>query len=271
VTLSRSWIIATCAALCAALAPTTASAATYRMVIQAHADVGGKCLNIPNRQFVDGMRLETFDCNNTAAQIFSYDDKTQELKIGNLCVTSWGRGDPQDAVGIESCHAVANQHWRMVAVKDYYQLIGINNRCLEVRYGVNSNGAPLDVMDCDANRAQRLWALVEAPPAPAETAGCQTDNYTFSVPDSRSATTNSVSTGGGACIYTPHPRPEVQWTSVSIIERPQNGTFEQTGEYAFKYQPRSGFKGQDEYAMKICGRDPQSSGCATITYRVTVK
>ena len=52
-----------------------------------------------------------------------------------------------------------------MASKDYYQIIGINNRCLELRYGVKENGAPLDIMDCDANRAQRLWALVEAPSA----------------------------------------------------------------------------------------------------------
>jgi hypothetical protein len=59
----------------------------------------------------------------------------------------------------------------MVESKDYYQIIGINNECLEVRYGnkygVKDNGVPLDIMDCDANRAQRLWALIEAPQADA--------------------------------------------------------------------------------------------------------
>jgi len=80
-----------------------------------------------------------------------------------MCVESWGRGDPQDAVGLGRCTGKANQRWRMVASGDYYQVIGINTKCLELRYGVKENGAPLDIMDCDANRAQRLWALVEAP------------------------------------------------------------------------------------------------------------
>jgi hypothetical protein len=153
--------------LCAALTSTIAPAATLRMVIQSHPDVGGKCLSVPNRQFVEGMHLHMFDCHNTPAQIFVYDEQSQQLTIGNLCVESWGRGDPQDAVGLGSCSGQANQHWKMVASGNYYQIIGINNRCLEVRYGVKDNRAPLDMMDCDATRAQRLWALIEAAPADA--------------------------------------------------------------------------------------------------------
>jgi len=134
------------------------------MVIQSHPDVGARCIDVPHGQIVRGMHLQMWNCNNGAAQTFSYDDTNQQLTIGNLCVESWGRGDPQDAVGLGSCNGGANQHWKMVASKDYYQIIGINNRCLELRYGVKDNGAPLDMMDCDANRAQRLWALIEAPP-----------------------------------------------------------------------------------------------------------
>ena len=159
------------AIICAALAPTIASAASYRMVIQIHPDVGGKCIDVPYSQFVIGMRLQLWDCNNSPAQIFSYDETSQQLMIGSLCMESWGRGDPQDAVGLGACNGSANQHWRMVANGDYYQIIGINNRCLELRYGLKTNGAALDVMDCDAGRPQRLWSLVEAPSAPMEIAG----------------------------------------------------------------------------------------------------
>jgi hypothetical protein len=153
------------AMLCLTLTSASADAGTLQMVIQSHPDVGGKCISVPNRQFSDGMRLHTFDCRNSPAQIFLYDDQSQELKVGGKCVTSWGRGDPQDAVGLESCDGGANQHWRMIASKDYYQIVGTKNLCLEVRYGVKDSGAALDIMDCDANRPQRLWALLEAPSA----------------------------------------------------------------------------------------------------------
>jgi hypothetical protein len=103
--------------------------------------------------------------------------------------------------------------------------------------------------------------------------GCHTDSYTFSTVLSQSATTNSVSTGGAACVYTVGPihPDQVQFTSASIVEQARNGIFEQTGSFAFKYQPNPSFKGVDEYAIKVCGHNNQRAGCATVTYRVTVK
>lgn len=143
------------------LAWAPAAAAPLRMVIQSHADMGGKCLDIPLGVYSPGMRLQTWRCWNAQHQVFVYDDQTQELKIGGFCVTSWGRGDQQDAVGIATCEGGANQHWKMQAVGDYYQIIGINSRCLELRYQIKDDGAPLDIQDCDAGRPWRLWALVE--------------------------------------------------------------------------------------------------------------
>jgi len=143
--------------------PAQPASHVYRMTIQSHSDLGNKCLDVPNARFVEGMRLQMWECNNSPAQTFVYDETKQALQIDAMCVESWGRGDPQDAVGLGRCTGKANQRWRMVASGDYYQIIGMNSKCLELRYGVKENGAPLDIMDCDANRAQRLWALVEAP------------------------------------------------------------------------------------------------------------
>jgi hypothetical protein len=152
------------AMLCLTLTPAELGAATLRMVIQSHADMGAKCLDVPRGQYATGMRLQMWRCWGAQQQTFVYDDQTLELKIGGFCVTSWGRGDGQDAVGIGACDSSANQHWKMVAVKDYYQIVGINNRCLELRFQIKEDGAPLDIQDCDATRPWRLWALVEAPP-----------------------------------------------------------------------------------------------------------
>jgi len=288
-------MVLACAGLGAAIAPAAASASTYQMVIQTHADMGGKCVDVPFARFFAGMRLHTWDCNNInngIAQVFAYDDQTQELKIGGLCMTSWGRGYPQDAVGIDTCHGGANQHWRMQAAGDYYQIIGINNQCLELRNEIKDSAAPLDLQDCDAKRAWRLWALVEAPspgssPPPvaqapvaapparadASAAGCYTDNYTFSAVLSQSTTANSVSAGGAACLYSVAPihPDQVQFTSASIEKSASNGSFAQTGDFAFKYQPNAGFKGTDEYAIKVCGHNNQQAGCAIVTYRVAVQ
>jgi len=268
-----------------------AIAATYRMVIQSLPEVGGKCLDVANGQFVRGMPIQMWDCNNTVSQTFGYDDAKQLLSIGNLCVEVWGAGNIQDAVGLGVCNEQPNQRWRMVAIKDYYQIIGPNNRCLEVRGGIKTNGAALDVQDCDAKAPHRLWALLEAPsesaaaanPAPGAAGAtataaaslrpdCHTDQYTFSTLLSESVSANSVSSGGGACSYSiapTHPD-KVQFTSAAIVKRPRNGTFEQVGAFAFKYQPNSAFKGADECAIKVCGHSSDRAGCATITYHVVV-
>jgi hypothetical protein len=111
------------------------------------------------------------------------------------------------------------------------------------------------------------------PPSAATSGGCHTDGYTFSAVLNQSATANSVSIGGATCFYTVAPihPDQVQFTSASIVKQPNNGTFEQTGSFAFKYQPKSGFRGTDGYAIKVCGHNSQRAGCATITYHVTVK
>jgi hypothetical protein len=110
------------------------------------------------------------------------------------------------------------------------------------------------------------------PPSAATSGGCHTDDYTFSTVLNQSATANSVSIGGATCFYTVAPihPDQVQFTNASIVEQPNNGTFEQTGSFAFKYQPKAGFRGTDEYAIKVCGHNSQRAGCATITYRVAV-
>jgi hypothetical protein len=260
----------------AALSPNLAGAETVRMVIQSHPDAGSRCVFVPNLQSAKGTRLQMLDCNNTVSQIFTYDDQSQQLKIRDLCVESIGPGDAQDAAGVGTCNGGANQHWRMEAVKDHYQLVGINNRCLEVQGDVNVKGTPLDIQDCDAAAARQLWALVEAPVVPAD---CQKSlESPFNVPLGQSGSLKWVSVGGGSCLDGVSYRDEVQWTSISIAEQPANGTFgfafkdnTTPGFLPFQYRPNPGFKGTDEAAVKICGHDNQDHvGCATLTYHITV-
>jgi hypothetical protein len=171
-----------------------AVAASGRMAIQSQADLGGKCIDVPYAKFFRGMRLQMWSCNSVItwgkpnvevtlgikrknetsdirvrlgetavegpiAQVFDYDDKNQQFGIGGLCVRSWGRGDPQDAVGLGGCGGRANLQWRMVESGKQFQIVGTNGLCLEVRSGIKENGAPLDLAACDASRAQQLWTL----------------------------------------------------------------------------------------------------------------
>jgi hypothetical protein len=103
--------------------------------------------------------------------------------------------------------------------------------------------------------------------------GCVTDRYTFSTVQSQSVSVNAVSTAGAACAVSVAPlHPDVvTFTSARIIKKPDNGTFQQVGVFAFRYLPAGGFKGLDQYAIEVCGQNKERSGCATITYHVTVQ
>jgi hypothetical protein len=182
------------AAVIVAAASNTALALSGRLTIQSHPNVGAKCIDVPYAHFARGIRLQMWNCgkvvvwgepntevtlgvvrksgrseirvrlgetavNGPAAQAFSYDEKSQQLTIGNLCVESWGRGDPQDAVGLGACNNADSQRWKLAQNGQYYQIVGIKGLCLEPRNGASDNGAPLDLAECAAARAQQLWTL----------------------------------------------------------------------------------------------------------------
>jgi PAN domain-containing protein len=137
---------------------------------------------------------------------------------------------------------------------------------------------PDETSTADVNNTNQAQKPVSAPP-PAPTNAepakpdCQTDRYNFSAVLSQSVSVNSVSSGGSPCTYSVAPlHPDVvTFTSARIVKKSNNGTFEQVGIFSFRYQPTRGFKGGDEYAIEVCGHNRERSGCATITYRVTVQ
>jgi Ricin-type beta-trefoil lectin domain len=134
-----------------------------QMVIQSHPNAGQRCLDIPYRNFFDGMRLEIYDCNNTPAQTFSYNATSQELTIGGLCVQAWGVGDDADPVGIGACTNQAQQHWKFIASGDYYQITGAKGLCLDIRLAQKNNGTAVQIYRCINGQASQLWAAIQAP------------------------------------------------------------------------------------------------------------
>lgn len=108
-------------------APAQKPTQVYRMMIEGHPDTGGKCLGISSSQFVEGARLQSSDCQQATSQIFTYDQNTQLLSIGGLCVRVGGPGNDAAAVSLGSCTGQPNQHWRVVGNGDYYRFIGMED------------------------------------------------------------------------------------------------------------------------------------------------
>jgi hypothetical protein len=102
----------------------------------------------------------------------------------------------------------------------------------------------------------------------AAMADCRVVNTTFRLHLNEQVTSTGVSTKGGACTGAGGT---TQFTSTSITARPGHGTLTQVDGSRFRYKPAAGFKGVDRYSFKVCGTNSAGSGCATLTYNITVE
>ena len=62
-----------------------------------------------------------------------------------------------------------------------------------------------------------------------------------------------------------------EFSSASIVAKPKNGDLIPIAHLEFRYRPKPGFKGNDEFALKVCGKTVQGKGCSTLHYSATVE
>lgn len=100
-------------------------------------------------------------------------------------------------------------------------------------------------------------------------ADCRTSRGWFQLQSDLVTFSDTVS-GGSSCSHPSRAGGSTIFTSVSVVSRPRNGTLSASGLRA-TYTPKSGFKGSDQYIIKVCGNRSGSPGCSTVTYAVTVQ
>jgi hypothetical protein len=105
----------------------------------------------------------------------------------------------------------------------------------------------------------------------AAMADCRIIGGSFRLAQNESVSATGVLSRGKSCMLNFRSHSIAQFTSGSIVSRPGNGTLTQVGALLFRYAPRSGFKGVDRYALRVCGNGSGGPGCATITYSMTVE
>ncbi|PTW57585.1 hypothetical protein C8N35_11064 [Breoghania corrubedonensis] len=101
-------------------------------------------------------------------------------------------------------------------------------------------------------------------------ARCLTQEFYFSVGINRGADPISTITGGN-CEYFFMAGGRSTFTNASVTKKAGHGRFEQIGRFRFRYTPSRGYKGEDHYAMKICGRNLMGKGCSVISFKAIVK
>jgi Ricin-type beta-trefoil lectin domain len=134
----------------------SASAQGYPTMLQISPKGGGRCIEVPDRDVIQGQGLQMAECNSTAAQIFVYDPAGMHLTIGGLCVDANG-GKPGDLVKLWPCEAGANQIWKSEQKGNFTKLVGESGLCLDIRYGSTEDGAPVQSWNCGDSEPNQLW------------------------------------------------------------------------------------------------------------------
>jgi hypothetical protein len=113
-------------------------------------------------------------------------------------------------------------------------------------------------------------SLVAIAATPAQSA-CQFSPYSF-FPDRNDQVEIQVTTQSGqSCAMAFKEGPGFKFTSASFLTPPPHGVLAKTGETAFLYLPFDGYKGPDNYAIKICATVQGRSGCSSLIYKVDVR
>jgi hypothetical protein len=129
----------------------------FRTTLQVSQQAGGHCIEVSDRQVRPGQHLEMRDCDNSVAQTFRYDPASAQLSIGGLCVDA-DNGQPADLVKLAPCGG-AHQAWRLEPKNEFVKFIGMNNQCLDIRYGSTELGALLQSWTCGEAEPNQLWRL----------------------------------------------------------------------------------------------------------------
>ena len=141
-----------------AFVTSTASAQEFRTALQVSPQGGGRCVDVPDREFVQNKGLQMRDCNNSLGQIFTLDPANMHLMIGGLCVDANG-GQPGDLVKLSSCDRGANQVWKVEQKGNFAKLVGASGLCFDIRYGSTESGAPLQSWNCEDTAPNQLWSF----------------------------------------------------------------------------------------------------------------
>jgi hypothetical protein len=79
---------------------------------------------------------------------------------------------------------------------------------------------------------------------------------------------SGVMPAGSTCIHRIRANNTYRFASASVVAAPRNGTLAPIESLSFRYQPRVGFHGSDEYSVRVCG--VRQGACSMLMYRMMV-
>ncbi|GGL53283.1 family 16 glycosylhydrolase [Planomonospora parontospora] len=116
--------------------------------------LNGRCIDIPGGKAADGVRLQMYDCNGSAAQKWSLNGDGTVSAMG-MCMDAAGAGTANGTpIQLHPCKGNAAQQFRLSAAGDLVNPAA--NRCVDVVDRNSANGARLQLWDC-AGTPNQKW------------------------------------------------------------------------------------------------------------------
>jgi streptogrisin C len=113
----------------------------------------GKCIDVPGSNFVDGARLQMWDCNGTGAQRWTFVDGT--LRAGGKCMdVAWASTANGAAIQLANCSGNLAQQFVLTGAGDLVSVLA--NKCVDIAGWNSSSGAQLITWPC-AGTANQKW------------------------------------------------------------------------------------------------------------------
>ncbi|MEV0457650.1 ricin-type beta-trefoil lectin domain protein [Catellatospora methionotrophica] len=112
-----------------------------------------KCIDVPNSNFVDGQRLQLWDCNGTNAQNWTFPGDGTIRTVNGMCMdVAWGSTAPGAAIQIVGCSGNPAQQFVLTGAGDLVNPQA--NKCVDVT-GWGGTGTPLSTWDCTGGANQK--------------------------------------------------------------------------------------------------------------------
>ncbi|GIE82502.1 hypothetical protein Aph02nite_84520 [Actinoplanes philippinensis] len=131
--------------------PTTPPATGATML---QSNFSGRCIDIPGGVPTAGAVLQTWDCNGTAAQKWSFEADGTVRAMGKCMDPAGGALTNGTPVQLADCNANPVQRFTLTTARTLQNVS--SGRCVDIKDWNGSNGAKLQLWDC-AGTSNQIW------------------------------------------------------------------------------------------------------------------
>ena len=100
---------------------------------------------------------------------------------------------------------------------------------------------------------------------------CDVDGETFYLHQNDETHHTARTDANGCDLHFISAGKTTEFSAASVAAQPKNGDLSQIAHLEFRYRPKTGFKGNDEFALRVCGRTVKGQGCSILHYTATVE